>query len=121
MSCPVDLVCAAVNQLPHSLDEGVAITQLVAYCLQLTVCGEGSKEEGSHLLGEDGMGYEWVDEPGFGTLSVHSILHLPAFSVMRELSFRVKRDIWCRHMIMSLICLGCMAGMELYTGGRYLV
>ena len=72
----VDYACVAVNEVPYCLDEGGAITQFVAHCLQLLVCGEGSKEEGSLLLVEESMGNEWVDEPGFASLSIHSIPHL---------------------------------------------
>ena len=46
------------------------------HSLQQMVGRQGSKEEGSLLLDEDSMGYERVDEPGFATLSVHSILCL---------------------------------------------
>ena len=95
--------------MPHCLDQGVAITQLVAYCLQLSVCGEGSKEEGSLLLDEESMGYEWVDEPGFASLSVHSILHLA--SLLSD-----EWVVWCMLIILSLICLRDMTGLEVYTG-----
>ena len=72
----VDYTCAGVNQVSYCLGERVAISQLVAYCLQLPVSGERSKEEGSLLLDEESMSYERVDEPGFASLSVHSIPYL---------------------------------------------
>ena len=72
----VDYTCAGVNQVSYCLGERVAISQLVAYCLQLPVSGERSKEEGSLLLDEESMSYERIDEPGFASLSVHTISDL---------------------------------------------